>query len=60
MNVCGIFKKLVLWPGMDEDTEDMEGRGRNPGEGENHEADGNLHDREENGDMRRRRSPTWV
>jgi C4-dicarboxylate transporter/malic acid transport protein len=34
MNIRGIFAKLVLWPGMDEDMEDLEGHGH-PSEEEN-------------------------
>jgi tellurite resistance protein TehA-like permease len=60
MNVHGIFKKLVLWPGMDEDMEDMEGRGDDPSEGENFEGNGHSQVGQENGDARRRQSPTWV
>jgi C4-dicarboxylate transporter/malic acid transport protein len=43
MNVRAVFKKLVLWPGMDEDMEDMEGHGHNSGEEENDEENGNAH-----------------
>lgn len=45
-NVRGLWKRQVLWPGMDEDMEDVEGRGHDPSEeegnprGEDH--DGNV------------------
>jgi tellurite resistance protein TehA-like permease len=32
LNVKGYFGKKVLWPGMDEDMEDIEGHGHRPGE----------------------------
>jgi C4-dicarboxylate transporter/malic acid transport protein len=39
MNVRGLVKKQVLWPGMDEDMEDAMGHGQNPEEEEDGDAD---------------------
>ncbi|XP_014559592.1 hypothetical protein COCVIDRAFT_13508 [Bipolaris victoriae FI3] len=34
LNVKGVLQKRVLWPGMDEDMEDIEGHGHKPGDEE--------------------------
>jgi tellurite resistance protein TehA-like permease len=52
MNLRGVINKLVLWPGMDEDMEDMEGQGHDPSEEEN-DSQGQEDDHEN----LRRRSP---
>lgn len=61
LNVRGVMKKLVLWPGMDEDMEDMEGHGHDPSEEEdNEENETTSHDQQTQGETRRRHAPEWV
>ncbi|KAL5115334.1 hypothetical protein ACEQ8H_006779 [Pleosporales sp. CAS-2024a] len=42
-NVRAIFKGLVLWPGMDEDLEDVQGHGHDPSEEEHDSAHATSH-----------------
>jgi tellurite resistance protein TehA-like permease len=42
LNVKGLFEKKILWPGMDEDMEDIEGHGHKPGEEEQEEDGGEV------------------
>jgi hypothetical protein len=35
LNVKGLLQRKVLWPGMDEDMEDIEGHGKEPSEAQN-------------------------
>ncbi|KAH3962346.1 hypothetical protein HBI38_182010 [Parastagonospora nodorum] len=59
-NVRAISQQLILWPGRDEDLEDMEGHG-DPSEEEENELRGNSHDQESSSDgVRQRQPPTWV
>ena len=43
LNVYGVWKKQVLWPGMDEDMEDMEGHEEDLSE-EEEDSNGEAHD----------------
>jgi tellurite resistance protein TehA-like permease len=63
-NVRAVYQKLILWPGMDEDMEDMEGHGQNPSEAERQEEQGDANGHDNKGDARHRSGaaspPTWV
>lgn len=61
LNVRGVLNKLILWPGMDEDMEDVEGHGHDPSEAEdNEDNETTSNDRQTQGETRRRHAPEWA
>ncbi|KAH7409857.1 C4-dicarboxylate transporter/malic acid transport protein-like protein [Phaeosphaeria sp. MPI-PUGE-AT-0046c] len=60
LNIRGVMKKLVLWPGMDEDMENVESDENHPSEEVNEDGEGSSHDRQTHGKARQRHAPDWV